>query len=191
MAFYESLGRLRSNQRKAIGGGIIAAILGLFFGLVFVANMKEMDQLGEALATKQAKIAKYREVEKNMPKVEAEVEKVQNQLDIVSVLIPESKEIPKLLADITNLGAEVGLEFTKFTPAGEAARDFYAEVPITLQALGTFHDTVRFFDRIGKFNRIVTVKGVSISNPHFAGDVVTITTDFVAVTYKFLERGGS
>ena len=186
MALYESLGRVTAKQRWAIGGVVIVAVLGLFFYFVFMANKKEIDNLADTLAAKQSKIAKYQVVEKNMPRLEAEVEKAQEQLEIALVLIPESKEIPKLLADITNLGSELGLEFTKFTPGGEAARDFYAEVPITLQAKGTFHDTVAFFDRIGKLNRIVTVMDVRIGDPTFENNVVTITTDFMAVTYKFL-----
>ena len=191
MALYELLGRATAKQRWAIGGVVIVAVLALFFYFVFMANKKEIGNLADTLAAKQSKIAQYRVVEKNMPQLEAEIEKVQEQLEIALILIPESKEIPKLLADIANLGSELGLEFTKFTPGREAARDFYAEVPITLQAKGTFHDTVVFFDRIGKLNRIVTVMNVRIGNPSFENNVVTITTDFMAVTYKFLEGGGS
>lgn len=191
MAFYESLGHLSAKQRSAIGILVLVAIFALFFYFVYWTNKQEIDLLAESLATKQRTIAKYQIVEKNVPKLEAEVKRAQEQLDIAIVLIPESKEIPKLLADITNLGSELGLEFTRFTPGPEAERDFYAEVPITLQANGTFHDTVTFFDRIGKLNRIVMVTGVHISNPKFVDNMVTVTTDFVAVTYKFLERGGS
>lgn len=190
MAFYESMGRVSAKHRWVIGGVVIGAILALFFYFVYMENKKEIGRLAEMLAAKQSTIAKYRVVERNMPQLKAEVKRAQEQLEIALVLIPESKEIPKLLADIANLGLELGLEFTKFTPGVETARDFYAEVPITLQARGDFHDTATFFDRIGKLNRIVTVTGVRIGSPSFQDNVVTVTTDFVMVTYKFLEGGG-
>ena len=53
--------------------------------------------------------------------------------------LPDSKELPVLLTDVTSLGKNAGLEFKAFRPRPEIQRDFYAEVPIEIEFTGRFH----------------------------------------------------
>ena len=63
-----------------------------------------------------------------------------------------------LLLDINQAGLGRGLQFELFRPAsGEVTREFYAELPITLKATGTYHDMGAFASDVGQLSRIVTL----------------------------------
>jgi type IV pilus assembly protein PilO len=114
-------------------------------------------------------------------------------LEVALVKLPEEKEIPKLLTQVNTLGQQSGLEFLLFRPASPISRGFYAEVPIDIRVQGEYHTLGGFLDRVSKLERIVNVADLRI-NPlpvqqQRAGR--TITADFKATTFTFLEKGGS
>ena len=63
--------------------------------------------------------------------------------------------------------------------------DFYAEVPIELDLVGSFHDLALFFDRVSKFGRIVTVGQVAIQALD-DGSPDTVQASCTASTFFFL-----
>ena len=108
--------------------------------------------------------------------------------------LPNSREIPELVRRISSIGKKIGLQFLLFKPMPEVVRDFYAEVPVKLKVEGSFHEVATFFDRIGKLNRIVNVKNITISDPEERSGKVMLTIEGTAVTYRFLteeEKSGT
>jgi len=68
-----------------------------------------------------------------------------------------------LLVDINQAGLSRGLQFELFKPApSEMAREFYAELPISLQVIGNYHDMGGFAADVGQLPRIVTLNDVTI-----------------------------
>jgi type IV pilus assembly protein PilO len=63
----------------------------------------------------------------------------------------------------------------------------YAEVPIRLQAEGTYHNLGQFFDRISKFPRIINVSEISIRAKNEAGSSNTIVAECTATTFVLQE----
>ena len=102
-------------------------------------------------------------------------------------LLPETREIPELLTQISQLGLSAGLEFRLFKPEPERPADFYAEVPVSLAILGFFHDLARFFDHLSKLSRIVNVTDIKISLAKGSGGAYTLTTNCLLTTFRFLE----
>lgn len=54
--------------------------------------------------------------------------------------LPSKAEMETLLVDINQAGLGRGLQFELFKPGTEVAKDFYAELPITIKLLGSYHD---------------------------------------------------
>ena len=50
-----------------------------------------------------------------------------------------------------------------FKPGGEVAKDFYAELPITIKVTGSYHDFGAFTGDIAKLPRIVTLNDIDVS----------------------------
>jgi type IV pilus assembly protein PilO len=78
--------------------------------------------------------------------------------------LPNEKEIPEILKTISSLGKESYLEFTLFRPKPEQPKQFFANVPIELVALGSYHNAGMFFDKVSKLPRITNVVDFSLIN---------------------------
>jgi len=60
--------------------------------------------------------------------------------------LPDTKEIPDLLSNISSLGREAGLDVVQFKQRPEKFEEFYAEVPVDILVRGTYHQVASFFD---------------------------------------------
>ncbi|EXJ17098.1 type IV pilus inner membrane component PilO [Imhoffiella purpurea] len=79
--------------------------------------------------------------------------------------LPNKTEVASLLVDVSQTGLANGLEFELFQPDDELKKDFYAELPIRIRVLGTYHDFGRFVSGLAALPRIVTVHDVQILDP--------------------------
>jgi type IV pilus assembly protein PilO len=90
-----------------------------------------------------------------------------------------------LLVDINQAGLGRGLQFELFKPAAnEAVSDFYAELPIQVKVLGTYHDMGAFASDVGQLSRIVTLNNVAIN----AGKDGNLMMDATARTFRYLDE---
>lgn len=172
-----------------LGGGLV-----LIYVLVLMKPLwEEKGRLEGELQRLQADLDQKRIIAANRPKLEAEIQALEKQLEVVLVKLPEEKEIPKLLTQVNTLGLQSGLEFLLFRPAAPVKKGFYAEVPIDIRVQGEYHTLGAFLDRVSRLERIVNVADLRIS-PMAAQQQRTgrtITADFKATTFTFLEKGGS
>lgn len=98
--------------------------------------------------------------------------------------LPNKAEMGDMLVDINKAAQGRGLAVELFKPGGEAPREFYAEVPITLNLTGSYHDIGAFTGDIAKLPRIVTLNDINLSsNPN--GSMALRTT---AKTFRYLDE---
>ncbi|HSI37897.1 MAG TPA: type 4a pilus biogenesis protein PilO [Methylotenera sp.] len=105
--------------------------------------------------------------------------------------LPDKSQMDGLLTDINQAGLGRGLEFELFKPGQETQAEFYAEMPIAIKVLGTYHDLGAFATDISKLSRIVTLNDVSVAafskdtKPQASNDVLVM--DVIAKTYRYLD----
>ena len=98
--------------------------------------------------------------------------------------LPNRSQMDALLVDINQAGLGRGLQFDLFKPAqSEITREFYAELPIQVKVVGTYHDMGAFASDVGQLSRIVTLNDVQIQ----AGKDGMLTMDAVARTFRYLD----
>jgi type IV pilus assembly protein PilO len=99
--------------------------------------------------------------------------------------LPNKSQMEALLVDINQAGLGRGLQFELFKPAAnEAVSDFYAELPIQVKVLGTYHDMGAFASDVGQLSRIVTLNNVAIN----AGKDGNLLMDATARTFRYLDE---
>jgi type IV pilus assembly protein PilO len=91
--------------------------------------------------------------------------------------------VPGLLEDITNKGVESGLEIKKIELQAEQAKEFYIELPISIEVTGTYHDFGTFVSGIAALPRIVTLHDFKMSTDPKAPGVLTMS--IAAKTYRY------
>jgi type IV pilus assembly protein PilO len=180
---FDRLGKLTRLQRILICVGALVVIVVPFTWFSFLPKMEKIDMLEEEKAQLESRleIAKRKAVQ--LRRYQALLKEAKENYKEASRKLPQAKEIPDLLANITASGQETGLEFVLFDPQDEALKDFYAEIPVAIEVSGTYRDVVQFFDKLARLSRIVNLRNISMS-PQKADKLNTSCT---AVTYRFIE----
>ena len=100
--------------------------------------------------------------------------------------LPSSAEYASLLDDINSAANGRGLSMDLFSPGNVTVKDYYAELPITIQMVANYHAMGQFISDIAKLPRIITLNNLVLStskDPKKPG----IVLDGVAKTYRYLD----
>ena len=104
--------------------------------------------------------------------------------------LPGKTEVPNLLVDISQTGLAAGLTEKLFQPGSEKSNGFYAELPIKIKLVGSYHDFGRFVSGIAALPRIVTLNDIQISPVDAKSGYDNLTMDVTAKTYRYIEDQG-
>lgn len=178
---------LTKPQRIGIYAGVLVVLIGLSIYLLLWPKHQTIDRLQNQLAAveRELETAKKNAAELNdwrnrMQKKEAEFREVMQAL-------PETQEIPSLLAGVSEAGKDAGLEFLLFQPKPENKKDFYAEIPVDIVVSGSYHQVALFFDKVANLPRIVNIRDIKLAPQSRGDDSSVLNTSCQAVTYKFIE----
>jgi len=107
--------------------------------------------------------------------------------------LPEKTDVESLLVDVSQTGLASGLEVNKFKPSAEEKKGFYAELPIKLEVIGSFHEMATFISGIAALPRIVTISDMKLE-PAKKDSKDAASTDgrlqmsATAKTYRYLQE---
>ena len=106
--------------------------------------------------------------------------------------LPEKTDVESLLVDVSQTGLASGLEVNKFKPSVEEKKGFYAELPITLEVVGSFHQMATFISGIAALPRIVTISDMKLEtaekDPKDAASSDRLKMSATARTYRYLQE---
>jgi type IV pilus assembly protein PilO len=182
----EKLEVLEPTHRWLICGLAVLLVAGLGY-LLRSMNAESLETLRRDVEELRQSVHKHQAVAIRLDDLKARLAALDEALKVAITLLPETREIPELLTQISQLGSKAGLEFRLFKPEPEKPADFYAEVPVSLAIIGPFHDLARFFDHLSKLSRIVNVTDIKISLVKGKGDTQTLTTNCLLTTFRFLD----
>jgi type IV pilus assembly protein PilO len=182
-AFLEKVEKMKMPVRIVIFAGTLVILVAVFVWFFYLPKTEEIGKVNQRISQLQSKLNRAIVRARALKKFEAEYAEVNAQFQEALNLLPNTKEIPTLLKSITQLGTDSQLEFRLFSPQRERARDFYMEIPVSIEVSGTYHDVAVFFDRVGRMERIINILNVSMKPVSERSTVLTTTCD--AVTYRF------
>jgi type IV pilus assembly protein PilO len=177
--------KLNTLQKLLIVVGLVVVIGGgyAFFG--YMSRYNQIEQLKPKLATIQAELKKKKNISEQYARYKANMERIKQKLEIALKKLPTTEEMPSLLSSISADGNRVGLEFLLFKPQQEVKLDFYAEIPIEMRVLGTFHEVALFFDAVADLDRIVNIRSFKMEQPKDEeGRTITVTS-CSAATFRY------
>jgi len=105
--------------------------------------------------------------------------------------LPGKTEVPNLLVDISQTGLAAGLQEKLFQPGAEKGNGFYAELPIHIRLVGSYHEFGSFVSGIAALPRIVTLHDISITPVDTKNGYDNLTMDVTAKTYRYIEDEGA
>ena len=182
----EKLAPLPRAQRLAIYGLVCVLIMALFYTLVWSSGSEELAGLETKITEQTTKRDEVKRRAANRAESERELEELTEALKNALRELPNDREIPELLKRISTAGKKAGLEMRKFQPLPEVAMSYYAEVPVSLEITGSYHEVAAFFDALSKLGRIVSVQDIKLDKPEERAGKVFLNVSGKAVTYRFL-----
>jgi len=180
----------------AVRGFFVALIFAVFAGLAWyllvwnddrpVLQKAEADELDlrSQFENKQQRAA-------NLDAYKAQLAEMERSFGAMLRQLPGKTEVPNLLVDISQTGLSAGLQEKLFQPGAEKSNGFYAELPIKIKLVGTYHQFGAFVSGIAALPRIVTLHDIQITpvNEKNSG-FDTLTMDVTAKTYRYIEDEG-
>jgi type IV pilus assembly protein PilO len=125
----------------------------------------------------------------NLDAYKAQLGEMERSFGAMLRQLPGKTEVPNLLVDISQTGLAAGLSEKLFQPGAEKSNGFYAELPIKIRLVGSYHQFGAFVSGIAALPRIVTLHDISIQpvNDRGGGNYDNLTMDVTAKTYRYIE----
>ena len=172
MSFFDDL---RNLDRNNVGGW--PKSVKTFFAVLIVAFIllggwwfKIRDQQDELENKQRQEVALKKEFSEKQAKVvnlepyRKQLEDMKEMLRAMLRQLPSKTEMPDLLVDISQTALAAGIVVDLFQPGAEVVKEFYAEKPIQLKMLGTYHQFGTFISGVASLPRVVilTMHDVSL-----------------------------
>jgi len=184
----EKILKLPTKQKILILVLVAVLEIAALVWFVFLPKQKELTGLKAELVKLQSDVSEKTRIANNLPKLKAEYDQLNRELDQALTELPNSKEIPSLLTSITTLGKNAGLDFLVFRPKPETPKDFYADVPVDIVVSGSYYSVANFFAAVANLPRIVNISNVAFSDIKNVSNRMLTKVTCLATTFRFLDK---
>ncbi len=177
---------------KAVFCTIVVVVI-LFLGwYLFVSDQQTQleslqrteDTLRIDFETEQAKAVNLEPLKEQLAEMEAMLQQMLRQL-------PSRTEMPDLIVDISQTALASGIQNELFQPQPEIRKEFYAEKPISLRMVGSYHQFGNFVSGVASLPRVVimTMHDISLKpRDEKAGAGSGLVLEGTVKTYRYLDE---
>jgi type IV pilus assembly protein PilO len=173
-----------------VGAFVALAVLGcgIFYYYYEMPVLADIASRQTQLDALRADINKGLNTAKKLPEFRAQVTDLEGRLANLKQILPEEKDAADLLNRMQTVAAQSSMTIKGFKPNPIVTKQLHAEWPISLELEGTYHNLAIFFDRVGKFTRIVNISGLDVRGRDRSEANNTITASCVATTFVLLDK---
>jgi Tfp pilus assembly protein PilO len=107
----------------------------------------------------------------------------QEQLEELRALLPEQRELTKVLEGIQDRAHTTGLSVRKFMPKDDLQQDFYSGKRIDVSVQSSFAGLRSFFDQMAHYQRIVSITNFEIKQMDKQASNKTVEARFDLTAY--------
>lgn len=175
------------KQKLSILIVTIILLAALYYSFLYSPRADELANLSDSVEIAQNEKRVKTQKSANLLRLRKDLQQLDADLRKAVAQLPDKREIPDLLSGISAKARQVGLDVLLFRPRPEAFQEFYAEVPVDITVKGSFHNTVSFFDEVGRLDRLVNIDNIGFKNPTVNGDNIVLETTSVATAFRFLD----
>lgn len=185
--FFDPIVNAPRSQKLVAGvmGAIVIAAAAYF--LLLAPAQAEVDRLRTQLDSLQREVARSRAIVADLMKYRREVAELTARLNALKERLPGEREIPTLYRTVSDAATAAGLGVSLFQPRPPATRDYYVEIPISLNAEAGYHQIGEFFERVAKLTRVVNVTEIKLSGLNRPRSPVR--AELVLATYMYRPVG--
>lgn len=183
---FERIAALPRHKKIAVLAGTIIVLLAVDYLYLYTGLSMQIADLEQRVTTVKAERDRKKALVANAPQLRALKTELEARYKEAVAQLPDQKEIPDLLMNISNKARESGLDILSFRPKAENPQQFYAEIPVDVTVRGGFHSLVNFFDEVGRLNRLVNINDINMKNLKPNEDLAVVDTSALVTTFRFL-----
>ena len=153
-----------------------------------LANLERTEsELRGEFETKQGRASNLEPLKQQLAQMEQQLQQMLRQL-------PSKTEMPDLIVDISQTALATGISNELFQPGPEEPKEFYAEKPISLRMVGTYHQFGGFVSGVASLPRVVimTMHDISLKPRGETGAGITANSPLelagTVKTYRYLDE---
>lgn len=166
-------------------GALIVGLTWYFFvsdqRLTLASVEAKETELRETFQGKQGRASNLEPLKQQLAQMEVMLQQMLRQL-------PSKNEMPDLIVDVSQTALASGITNELFQPGAETTLEFYAEKPIALRMVGTYHQFGAFVSGVASLPRVVIMTMHDISlKPRGANDS-TLVLEGTVKTYRYLDE---
>ncbi|MGN6222290.1 type 4a pilus biogenesis protein PilO [Pseudoxanthomonas sp.] len=182
-------------QNAKIGFCVIVGLFILVMAYMLVIRgksdtLKQLEQEESSLRRdyeeKQGRAANLGPLKQQLAQMEQVLQQMLRQL-------PSKTEMPDLIIDISQTALSSGLSNELFQPGPETPKEFYAEKPIALRMVGSYHQFGAFVSGVASLPRVVilTMHDISLKPKEGKGSITSrgaLELSGTVKTYRYLDE---
>ena len=182
-------------QKAKVVFCIVLALFIVVMGylLVFRGQQEELQGLERKESELRADFEKEQGRAVNLEPLKQQLAQMEQVLQQMLRQLPSKTEMPDLIIDVSQTALSSGLNNELFQPGVEVPREFYAEKPIKLRMVGSYHQFGAFVSGVASLPRVVILTMHDINlKPHERGGVISrngaLVLDGTVKTYRYLDE---
>jgi type IV pilus assembly protein PilO len=156
---------------------LIAVIFGVAYWYMYLnGEVQTNQQLRKQIADKTAENALLRPFVDRQKELDRNMAILQQQMEIQKKIVPDEKDADQFIRLLHDTAATSGIEIRRYASLPVANRDFYSEVPFTLDIDGPYYSVLNFFQRVSELERIINIDNLQMANTKTTGPSKVKTT---------------
>lgn len=179
------------GQRVLVLIIVMVAMYGVYYMSLHVPLQDEVKSLENQLVQLQQEKDKFDQLKRSRSEVLARVEQLKRELYVAREKLPLTAEIPSLLQRIHNQAKTAGLDITVFQRQPDVARDYYIEIPVSMQLMGSYDELANFFYFLGRMTRIVNIKDINMTVVGKDSATGELNVTAQATTFRYKGEGAA
>lgn len=175
--------QLSKQQQQMVAAG---AVFSIAFGYIYFAYYwkplsHRIDEAKQKIESVNSDITKAESQAARLPRLEKELAMLNQQTAEAEKRLPKSRDVPAVIDTLSRLAHTYRAELTSFAPGNPSPKQFFTEVPYTINATGTYHDIGIFLAAIALEERIFNVRDITYSLSAGKG----LSINFILVSYQY------
>jgi type IV pilus assembly protein PilO len=186
-AFLDPIVNAPKPQKIVLGVfGLVIIGAAAYFLLLSPLDTK-LAQLRAQNASLGDEVVKARAMVADLARNRREMAELEVKIAILKDRLPSERELPTLYRSLHDAGTQAGLGVALFQPRDGQIKDYYVEIPIAVNAEGSYHQLGEFLERLARLPRVVTLREMRLASTNRPGRAVR--AELTLATYQYRPVG--
>jgi type IV pilus assembly protein PilO len=186
-AFFDPIVNAPKPQKIILGVFGVVIIGAASYFLLLSPLDASLAQLRAQNASLGDEVVKARAMVADIVRTRREMAELEVKIAILKDRLPTERELPSLYRTLHDAGTQAGLGVALFQPREGQIKDYYVEIPIAVNAEGSYHQLGEFLERLARLPRVVTLREMRLASTNRPARAVR--AELTLATYQYRPVG--